>query len=58
MSFPERLKALLAERQISMRELGRRIGASHVTIGKWLSGIQMPPDENLGKLFKNPCSQA
>ena len=44
MSFPERLKALLAERQISMRELGRRIGASHVTIGKWLSGIQMPSD--------------
>ena len=50
MSFPERLKALLAERQISMRELGRRIGASHVTIGKWLSGIQMPSDENLEAL--------
>lgn len=39
MSFPARLKALLEERKISMRELGRRIGTSHVTVGKWLSGI-------------------
>ena len=33
-----------------MRELGRRIGTSHVTVGKWLSGIQMPSDENLEAL--------
>ena len=50
MSFPARLKALLEERKISMRELGRRIGTSHVTVGKWLSGIQMPSDENLEAL--------
>ena len=50
MSFPARLKALLEDRKISMRELGRRIGTSHVTVGKWLSGIQMPSDENLEAL--------
>lgn len=50
MSFPARLKALLEERKISMRELGRRLGTSHVTVGKWLSGIQMPSDENLEAL--------
>lgn len=32
MSFPARLKALLEDRKISMRELGRRIGTSHVTV--------------------------
>lgn len=50
MALKDRLRALMDERQISMRELGRKIGASHVSIGKWLNGIQDPSDENLESL--------
>lgn len=50
MALKDRLRALMDERQISMRELGRKIGTSHVSIGKWLNGIQDPSDENLESL--------
>lgn len=50
MALRDRLRALMSERDISMRELGRSIGASHVSVGKWLNGIQDPSDENLEAL--------
>ena len=52
MRFPERLKMLMEDRQVSNRELARKIGTSHVSVGKWLQGIQMPTDDNLEELSK------
>ena len=50
MSFAERLSALVRERGISYRELGRRIGVAHVSISKWIQGSASPSDENLEAL--------
>lgn len=50
MSLAERLRDLMNQSDLSARELGRKIGASHVSIGKWLSGVGMPTDENLEAL--------
>lgn len=50
MSFADRLSALVKERGISYRELGRRIGVAHVSISKWIQGGATPSDENLEAL--------
>lgn len=50
MDFSDRLSALISDRGISSRELGRRIGVSHVTIGKWLRREVVPRGENLESL--------
>lgn len=50
MSFSDRLSALVRERGISYRELGRRIGVAHVSISKWIQGGASPTDENLESL--------
>lgn len=50
MQFPERLKALIKERSISLRELAGKIGVAHVTIYKWSKGVTKPTDENIEQL--------
>lgn len=50
MDFSDRLSALISDRGISTRELGRRIGVTHVTIGKWLRREAAPRGENLESL--------
>lgn len=50
MELKDRLKELIEDRGITLRALGRKIGTSHVSISKWLSGNQLPSDENLEAL--------
>lgn len=50
MKTGERIRALMDERGITARELSRRIGVSHVTIGKWIRDDFQPAGENLEAL--------
>ena len=42
MKTGEFIRDLMSERGITARELSRRIGVSHVTIGKWLRNDFQP----------------
>lgn len=46
-SFPERLKELRMEKKLSTRELGNKIGCSHIAISRWERGIKKPNVDNL-----------
>lgn len=50
MKTGERIRSLMTDREITARELSRRIGVSHVTIGKWLKDEFLPSGENLESL--------
>lgn len=50
MKTGERIRSLMNERDVTARELSRRIGVSHVTIGKWLRDEFQPAGENLESL--------
>lgn len=52
-SLADRLAALIAEKGISLRELGRNVGISHVSISRWLKGdSSTPSDQNLESIAK------
>lgn len=48
--FAERLKALRAEKNISMRQLGKVVGLDHKSIWQYENGISEPKQETLIKL--------
>ena len=50
MKTGEFIRDLMSERGITARELSRRIGVSHVTIGKWLRNDFQPSGKNLETL--------
>ena len=50
MKAADRIRGLIEARGITTRELSRRIGVSHVTIGKWTKGEFVPSGENLEKI--------
>jgi transcriptional regulator with XRE-family HTH domain len=41
-TFAERLKELREEKNLSMRELSKKVGYTHNVIGKWESGKTFP----------------
>lgn len=47
MTAADRIRDLIEQRGITVRELSRRIGVSHVTISKWTRNVTKPTGENL-----------
>ena len=50
--FPERLKELRTEKELSKRELAKAIGVSDVAISRWENNLRVPNVINLYALAK------
>ena len=50
MTLSDRLTQLVKDRDYTLRELAKKVGVSHVSIGKWMRGEQKPTDENIEAL--------
>lgn len=48
--FPERLKALRTERNLTQEELGKMVNVSSKTVGAWERGTRQPSIEAITKL--------
>ena len=47
----ENLKKLMADKQWSQNELGRKLGLPAMTVNKWVNAVSRPRDEYLDKLI-------
>ena len=50
--FPERIKELRLEKNLSINQLAKEIGVSGAAVSRWESGIRIPNLDNIYALSK------